>query len=318
MSTYQDKFDSLFTSVLEDSILPAICEWIRKNKDVDVQVSELRNAMKLPAAPKSKSGQRPTPKATKSAVASTTGALDYEPENACKWQFERGPSKNQFCGKACYKEGDTVYPLCKTHITTVGGHDRLVKEGWDMPEEVTLKKRSSSSSKKGANSGSGKAVATRKSNALQPKDKKREVKSYSIHGYARNLTDKIQEVTDLGYDHFAHTHVYPISENGDADILFYRDPKTKRGMFLYMLNKHDVENPIREPTEEEKKKESAAGASTKEKGKVPKKSSDSSSKKKEKEKEPEPEPEQEYPEPEGDLPDDEQDDIPDFDEEDEE
>ena len=261
MSTYQDNFDKLFASVLENTVLPPICEWLRKNKEVDVSVSELRSAMRLPAAPKSRTSERPAPK-TKKAVASTTGALDSEPENGCKWKFERGPSKDKFCGKSCYQEGDTVYPLCKTHITTVGGHDRLVNEGWDLPQEVTLKKRSSgtsSSSKKSSTTQSSGVGAKKKSSALKPQGKKKEIKSYTIHRYDRNFADKVQERSGLSAQYFAHTFVYPVSENGDGDILYYQDPKTKKGMFLYMLNAQDEENPLREPTEEEKKKIQSEG-----------------------------------------------------------
>lgn len=312
MSTYQDNFDKLFTSVLENAVLPPICEWLRKNKDVEVSVSELRSAMRLPAAPKSRASERPAPKSTKVAVASTSSAMESEPENGCKWKFERGPSKDMFCGKTCYQEGDTVYPLCKTHITTVGGHERLVKEGWELPQEVTLKKRSSgsSSSKKNTSSSSrstkGGAVANKKLNALQPKGKKKEVKSYTIHSYDRKFADKVQQCCGLNSMYFARTFVYPASENGEGDILYYQDPKTKKGIFLYMLNPQDHDNPLREPTEQEKKKIEDEGFVIE-----PDEQSQEASKK------PEPELEEAYPDPEGDLSYD--DDVPEFgDEEDEE
>lgn len=324
MSTYQDNFDKLFASVLENSVLPPICEWLRKNKEVDVSVSELRSAMRLPAAPKSRTSERPVPKSSKTAVASATAALDSEPENGCKWKFERGPSKDKFCGKACYQEQDTVYPLCKTHITTVGGHERLVNEGWDLPQEITLKSRSSgtSSGKKATNSSSrstkGGAAASRKTSALGPRGKKKEVKSYTIHSYDRKLADKVQQRCGLNANYFAHTFVYPASENGEGDILYYQDPKTKKGVFLYMLNPQDHENPLREPTEQEKEKIQKEGFVLESDGELeePKKRNSNSSQAESKKTQPEPESKEFYPDPEDDLSED--DDFPDFNEVDEE
>lgn len=66
-----------------------------------------------------------------------------------------------------------------------------------------------------------------KSQTLQPKGKKKEVQSYSIHTFDRKFADNVQKACGLNTEHIT-------SLFNNNDVLYYQDLK-KKGFFLSLL-----------------------------------------------------------------------------------